>query len=176
MPGEFSKTLRSVGPLNISLRAIYKLVGVVAIVTWSTAGVGADRHAGYYYPIPATNETYTARIETLPDSDRRRRVLFVTEMTNQMMNNPYPPPFAIFAKGEQAEKLIITSLYDNGYNTLYRMRGLLAILTARARVTPLFQDLRVEDRFTFLDLAKMLGFKLVTLTDGEGFAHQIFIQ
>ena len=97
----------------------------------------ADRHAGYYYPIPATSETYRARAETFADSDRKRRIFFVTEMTNQMMKNPYPPPFALFAKGEEAEKLIITALHDDSYNTLYRMRGLLAILTARSRATPI---------------------------------------
>ena len=136
----------------------------------------ADRHSGYYYPEPQSAETYRARAETFADSDRKRRIFFVTELTNQMMTNPYPPPFAIFAKGEHAQKLIITALYDDGYNTLYRMRGLLAILTARARATPIFQDFEVQDVFTFLDLLKLLGFEQVTVTDGEHFAHRIWIE
>lgn len=136
----------------------------------------ADRHSGYYYPEPETSETYRARAETFADSDRKRRIFFVTELTNQMMANPYPPPFAIFAKGEHAQKLIITALYDDGYNTLYRMRGLLAILTARSRATPIFQDFEVQDVFTFLDLLKLLGFEQVTVTDGDRFAHRIWIE
>jgi len=142
----------------------------------SAPAAAGDRHAGYYYPIPATSETYQARAETLEGADRKRRILFVTELTNQMLANDYPPPFALFAKGAEAEKMIITSLYDNGYNTLYRMRGLLAMLSARARVTPIFRELQVEDKFTFFDLLKLLGFEQLTVTDGERFAHQVFIE
>ena len=135
----------------------------------------ADRHVGYYYPTPQTQETYRARAETFADSNRKRRIFFVTELTNQMMDNPYPPPFAVFAKGDEAQKLIITALYDDGYNTLFRMRGLLAILTARSRATPIFQEFEVQDVFTFLDLLKLLGFERLTVTDGDKFAHQINI-
>ena len=142
----------------------------------SSTALALERHAGYYYPIPATSETYKARAETFEDSNRKRRIFFITELTNRMMKNPYPPPFAIFPKGEHAEKLIITALYDNGYNTVYRMRGLLAILTARSRATPIFQEYEVEDVFTFLDLLKLLGFEQLTVTDGDRFAHRINIE
>ncbi len=135
-----------------------------------------DRHAGYYYPIPATSEVYEARSVTLPDSNRKRRILFVTELTNQMMDSPYAPPFALFAKGQDAEKLIITALYDGAYNTVYRMRGLLAQLTARARATPIFRDNEIEERYTFFELLKLLGFARLTVTDGREFAHRIQIK
>ncbi|MDX1512634.1 MAG: molybdopterin-guanine dinucleotide biosynthesis protein A [Gammaproteobacteria bacterium] len=160
--------------MSAGLRAALLLGALV----WSASGTvgAADRHAGYYYPIPATSEVYEARAAILPDANRKRRILFVTELTNQMLNNPYPPPVAIFAKGAEAEKLIITSLYEDGYNTMYRMRGLLAMLSARARVTPIFREYEVEDLFTFFDLLKLLGFELVTVTDGDRFAHQIRLE
>ena len=151
-------------------------LAAAAGLLFSGAGFAADRHAGYYYPIPASSETYTARAKTFDDSNRKRRIFFITELTNQMMENPYPPPFAIFPKGEDAQKLIITALYGNSYNTLFRMRGLLAILTARARATPIFQDFEVQDLYTFLDLLKLLGFTQVTITDGDAFAHRIYVK
>lgn len=132
-----------------------------------------DRHAGYYYPEPETTEVYEARVPLLPGSNRVRRVGFVTVMTREMLNNPYPPQFAIFAKGGDAEKLIITSLHENSYNTLYRARGLFAILTAIARNTQLFREQPESDRYTFFDLAHLLGFKQITFTDGASFAHRI---
>jgi len=132
-----------------------------------------DRHTGYYYPAPATSEIYEARVPVLPGSDRKRRIGFVTVMTNEMLKNPYPPQFAIFAKGTEAEKLIITGLNANSYDTLFRARGLFAILTAVARGTPFFQEQPEADRFTFFDLAKLLGFSQITYTDGASFAHQI---
>lgn len=155
---------------------VVSLLLVALLLCFSRWAVSGDRHADYYYPVPATSEKYTARATTLPDANRKRRILFVTELTNQMMQNSYPPPFAMFAKGAEAEKMIITSLYADGFNTLYRMRGLLAILTARARVTPIFREFQVEDVYTFLDLLKLLGYKQLTVTDGDKFAHQIFIE
>ena len=150
----------------------------MALVFCAIAGVSAaaDRHVGYYYPEPLTRETYVARSITLPDATRKRRILFVTELMNQMIERNYPPQFALLVKGEDAEKLVITGLYDSGYNTMYRMRGLLAMLSARARITPLFAAYEVEDLFTFFDLAKMLGFSLITISDGDKFAHQIRIE
>ncbi len=93
-----------------------------------------------------------------------------------MLGNPYPPQFAIFAKGSNAEKLIIVGLNDNTYNTIYRARALFAMLTAVARLTKLFQEYRVEELFTFFDLCKLLGFEQITITDGYEFAHQVLIK
>ncbi|PPR22322.1 MAG: hypothetical protein CFH40_01365 [Alphaproteobacteria bacterium MarineAlpha10_Bin3] len=152
--------------------------GCAAILIALAPGAGAagDRHAGYYYPEPQTREVYKARARTLPEANRRSRIAFVTGLTNRMLKNPYPPQFAIFAKGTEAEKLIIVSLNANTYNTLYRMRGLLAMLTAVARSTPLFKENAVQTYFTFFDLAKMLGFKIITVSDGLDFAHRIVIE
>jgi hypothetical protein len=140
-------------------------------------GKADDRHADYYYPKPVTSETYKARAATLNDANRRRRIGFVTHVTNSMIqNNPYPASYAIFAKGANAEKMIIISLSDTRYNTLYRMRGLLANLTAVARVSPMFKDAHMEDHYTFLDLLKMMGYEQLTVSDGKSFSHQIKIE
>jgi len=151
-------------------------IGGLLVVAVTGVAAAGDRHAGYYYPTPQSREVFTARAKTLPGSDRRRRIAFVTGLTGRMLKNPYPPGIAIFAKGEDAEKLIIVSVRAGVYDTLYRMRGLLATLTAVARTTKLFRDAAVEDYFTFLDLCRMLGFRLLTVSDGKDFAHQIVIE
>jgi hypothetical protein len=158
------------------MKIIGMLAMVLCLVSAASAGFAADRHAGYYYPTPQSSETYTARAKMLPESGRRSRIAFVTGLTNQMLQNPYPPEFVMFAKGAEAEKLIIVSVKENSYNTLYRMRGLLATLTAVARVTPLFKEGAVQDYFTFFDLCMMLGFERITVTDGKEFAHRIDIE
>jgi hypothetical protein len=136
-----------------------------------------DRHEGYYYPpLKSPPEIYKARAVTLAEASRERRIAFVTALTNQMMRNPYPPPFAIFAKGDNAEKLIIVGLFEGGYNTIYRARALLALLTARARMTPIFRKHQVEDVFTFFDFLKLQGFDRVTISDGKSYSHQVRFQ
>jgi len=158
----------------------YRLVfaGLLFIVA-GVMSIGAiqaqdgSRHSEYYYPEPATFEVYNARVPVLPGSDRLRRIGFVTVMTNEMFKNPYPPQFAIFAKGADAEKLIITGLNENSYNTIYRARALFAMMTAVARNTPLFREQPEATRYTFFDLAHLLGFDQITFTDGSTFSHQI---
>lgn len=163
--------------MQIAKTGQWVVAAAFAVMVGGSAALGADRHANYYYPKPETTETYKARAERLPEASRRSRIAFVTHVMNEMIRkNPYPPPYAIFAKGAEAEKLIIVGLTGDSYDSLYRMRALLAVLTAVARATPLFKEERVEDYFTFLDLGKMLGFQLLTVSDGKKFAHQIKIE
>lgn len=155
----------------------WKFAHIFLLLAVAPAAHADDRHADYYYPKPESKETYVARASTLPEASRRSRIAFVTHVMNEMIRkNPYPPQYAIFAKGAEAEKMIIVAITGESYNTLYRMRALLAMLTAVARTTPLFKEERVEDYFTYLDLCKMLGFQLLTVTDGKDFAHQIRIE
>lgn len=141
-----------------------------------TGAAAVDQHMNYYYPPPQTREIYRSPAATLPESGRERRLGFVTGMTQQMLSNPYPPPFAMFAKGDKAEKLIIVSLTDDGYNTLYRARALFAMLTAVARLTPFFRENAVDEIFNFFDLCKLLGFTQITWTDGRRLAHQVTLR
>ena len=136
----------------------------------------STRHAGYYYPEPTSGEIYVARTETWPETSRARRIGFVTALTQRQLGFAYAPPFAIFAKGDEADKMIIVALGDRGFRSLYQARGVLAQLTTVSRTSQIFRDLGVEDYFTFFDLAKLLGFQLITVTDGESFAHQIDIR
>jgi hypothetical protein len=156
-------------------------LGAVALTAWvaalgATGAAADDRHVGYYYPPPQAIETYPARAETLPDSDRLRRIGFIVQLTKQMLERPYSPDYAFFAKGEEAQKFLIIALRDDVIDTIYRARALLAMLTAVARATPLFQQFGAADYFTFFDLLKILGFSQVTISDGEAFTHQVLIE
>ena len=147
------------------------LAGFACSSSWA-----ADRHAGYYYPEPQSVEVYKARVQELPNADRRTRIGFVTGITAQQQRNPYPPTFHMFVKGEYAEKLIIVATGGGHYQTVYQLRGLLASLTAVARSTPVFIDQVAPENLTFLDLCKMLGIVQLTMTDGDNVAHQFKIQ
>lgn len=134
-----------------------------------------DHHEGYYYPKPGTFEHYPARVYSLPESDRVRRQAFVIGLTKQLVGGQYAPSYAVFAKGDVSDKLIIVALGDGQLNTIYRARALLATFTSVARSTSFFQQNTQPDESTFLDLLKLLGFKRVTVSDGRDFAHQIII-
>lgn len=136
----------------------------------------ADRHAGYYYPDPIYKEIYKARAKSLKTASRKTRIAFVTSITQQNMQREFPPEAAIFAKGTDAEKLIIVGLVDGRLDTIYRARAIFANMTGAVRTLPIFQELGVEDVFTFFDLAALMGFKQITITNGRNFTHQVVLQ
>jgi hypothetical protein len=104
------------------------------------------------------------------------RIGFVTALGRQQVERPYAPRYAIFAKGGEADKMIIVSLQRGYLDTIYQGRALLAQLTAIARASPLFQQIGVQDYFTFFDLAGLLGFRRITISDGDSYAHQITLK
>src|SRR5260221_3500648 len=67
--------------------------------------------------------------------NRRERLLFVSATTQQQGSANYAPRYVMFAKGDQAEKLIIVGLDDETLGTIYRARALLAALSSLARPT-----------------------------------------
>jgi hypothetical protein len=140
----------------------------------STAGA-KDSHAGYYYPEPQTSETYISSQPILQSASKRARIGFTVGLNAKQLKRAYPPSYHIFAKGGQSQKLIIVSIDENRYNTLYRLRALLAALTANARTSPLFTESNIPEQLNFLDLCKMAGFTQVTITNGRDITHQIII-
>jgi hypothetical protein len=162
---------------RLAAAALWFGLGIAGAVSAAATGAQAgDRHAGYYYPEPTSREVYQARSQTLPNADRATRIGFVTGIASHISEQPYPPQAAMFAKGTEAEKLIIVALVDGRIDTIYRARAVLANMTAAARMLPAFRDMGVQDWFTFLDLAHMLGFKQITITNGRDFAHQLIIE
>jgi hypothetical protein len=134
-----------------------------------------SRHEGYYYPPISSQETYQARARTLDDSDKQRRLGFVSIMLAQQLDLSYPPQHILFAKGDDADKLIIVGFGDS-FETLYRARAVMAGMTVLVRETDLFRAFRVEDFFTFYDLLKMLGFRELVISDGRAYAHRVTIE
>jgi hypothetical protein len=157
-------------------RMIFAALALVLTATILRPALAADTQTGYYYPKPKSTETYQARVATLPDSDRSRRIGFVTGLAKEIASKPYAAGYLMFAKGDEADKLIIVGMSDGELSTVYRARALLATLTASARTTQFFQQNAIAEYATFLDFLKLLGFKQVTITDGVAFAHQIKIE
>lgn len=62
----------------------------------------------------------------MPDTDRSQRIKFINNLTEQLLSRPYPPQYAIFAKGDEAQKLIIVGQQPGALGTIYRARALFA--------------------------------------------------
>jgi hypothetical protein len=142
----------------------------------ATTTSGDDRYIGYYYPKPGAVENYESTLKTIDGVDRPQRVQFVTVISQGTLQSAYRVPYAVFVKGEKADRLIIVGLAHGELDTVYRQRALLANMTTMARLSPFFQEHTVAEDSTFFDLLKRLGFSSVTITDGDKSAHQVVIK
>ncbi len=134
---------------------------------------GDDRYIGYYYPKPTATETFESSMQTIAGAERAQRIQFVTVVSQGTIQSAYRVPYAVFAKGEKADRLIIVGMQQGELNTVYRMRALLANMTTMSRLSPFFQERTVAEDATFFDLLKLLGFREVTITDGEKTTLQV---
>ena len=135
-----------------------------------------DRYIGYYYPKPTSTETFESQLQTIAGAERAQRIQFTTVVSQGTIQSAYRVPYAVFAKGEKADKMIIVGMQQGELNTVYRMRALLANMTTMSRLSPFFQERTVAEDATFFDLLKLLGFRELTITDGEKVTHQVTIK
>jgi hypothetical protein len=49
-------------------------------------------------------------------------------------------------------------------------------MTSQARLSTFFQERTIAEDSTFFDLLKMLGFRTLTITDGDKLTHQVTIK
>ena len=154
------------------MRLIRTLVFLVPLVLLSFEAAAENHHVDYYYPPHPEPETFVARADVLPDMNRGVRVGFITGITQRQLERPVQPALVMFAKGWEADKLIVVSLQDGYVDTLFRARAFFAMLTASARTLPIFEEMGVQEDFTFFDLARMLGFKQITWSNGVDQSYQ----
>jgi hypothetical protein len=162
--------------LAASASAQTKPAAAKPAATMPAAAPGEDRYIGYYYPKPTSTEIFESQMQTIGTMDRAQRIQFVTIVSQGTIQAAYRVPYAVFAKGEKGDKLIIVGLQSGDLNTIYRMRALLANLTTMSRLSPFFQEKTVAEDATFFDLLKLLGFQSLTISDGEKVTHQVTIK
>ena len=158
------------------LAALWIVVALPFVTLLGDEADASERHEGYYYPESVTEEHYVSQAQKIPAATRESRLAFVSGVAKSVSERPYPPQRAMFAKGGDAEKLIIVSLYDNHMTTLAQARAILALMTGVARTTKILRDLQVESVFNFLDFCKMLGFTELTISDGRTYAHRFVLE
>ncbi len=151
------------------------LAGIILTV-FPLAAFAEDRREGYYYPPITSEEVFDRKIAGVPKAVGAVRTAFITEITQGQLRSPTKPRIAIFGKGGETQHLIIVALDDEVFGTLFRARGVMAQLTAHARTTPFFKKNGIQFAATWFDLAKILGFEDIVLTDGKSWAHRINIE
>lgn len=159
------------------LPPLAKVVAVVATLTFFPAAMAhaEDPREGYYYPTITSTETFSRSLGATPPAGRSVRTAFINEVTKAQLAAPESPRFVIFAKGGEAEHMIIIALDDQIFRTPFRARALLAQLTANARASSFFSKSNLRFLATWFDLAKLLGFQDIVISDGVTWSHRVVL-
>ena len=136
----------------------------------------ADERTGYYYPPITSDEIFHRELVGGPPPRRDVRVRFITQVTKAQLAAPDNPRYVIFAKGDDADHMVIVALDDDVFKTVYRARAVLAQLTSNLRGTEFFIDSGLDTEATWFDLAKMLGFADVVVSDGDTWSHRVILE
>jgi hypothetical protein len=151
------------------------LIAVIVAVCLGAAASAAEKDS-YYYPPVNSEETFSRVIAPSPPAGRAVRVGFTTQITKAQLAAPESPRFVIFAKGEEAQHMIVVALDDEVFKTIYRARAVLAQLTSNARGTDFFIDNGIEAHATWFDLAKLLDFEDLVISDGTTWSHRVVFE
>ena len=136
----------------------------------------ADHHIGLYYPEPQIREVYTSKLPKFPTATPKSRAAFAVGIALQQAKRSYAPTYHLFVKGAQRQKIIIIATEAGRYATHYQLRALLAGLTTEARSTQLLNRAPNPEYLNFLDFCKLMGFKRITVSDGDKIALQIDVK
>ncbi|MHA1529876.1 MAG: hypothetical protein ACTSVG_12705 [Alphaproteobacteria bacterium] len=151
------------------------LVAAIIAVSLGGAALAAGRDS-YYYPPIDSEEVFARDLGVAPPAGRAVRVGFTTQITKSQLAAPESPRFVIFAKGDEAQHMIIVALDNEVFRTIYRARAVLAQLTATARATDFFINNNIQDHATWFDLAKLLGFEDLVISDGATWSHRVIFE
>ena len=171
-----SKTLAACFVAAMAFAAVPALAQTAKPAAPAAAPAAEDKYVGYYYPKPTTTENYTSAMQTIAGAERAQRVQFVTVVSQGTIQSAYRVPYAVFVKGDKAEKMIIVGLQPGEMGSVYRIRAILANMTTMSRLSPFFQERTVAEDANFFDLLKLLGFTQLTVTDGDKLSYQVNIK
>jgi hypothetical protein len=148
-----------------------------AVIAASLAGAAlAEGADSYYYPPISSDEIFSRDLGAAPPAGRAVRVGFTTQITKAQLAAPDSPRFVIFAKGDEAQHMIVIALDDQVFKTIYRARAVLAQLTSNARGTDFFIENGIEFHATWFDLSKLLGFEDLVISDGATWSHRVVFE
>ena len=147
------------------------LAALLLAPSLAAAQLGSD----YYYHAPTITERYVSNTAPLVEADAKRRQKFVAGIVGGLLTRPHPLSFAIFAIGDRTEELVIVSRQEGQLDAPCRARAMHEVMTVIARASRTVGSFGLDESVTFLDIANMLGFSGVTISDGADYTHHFSI-
>jgi hypothetical protein len=144
-----------------------------ASATGAPPSVDKQAGASVFFPPPTSTEMRKPRFELNVDPDPARRQFFADQMNLATSTPSRPLPIIVQAVGPDQRTLVFTMLEANSEPTPYLARAFLARITSLVRVAPALAEMGISQDFDVYDMAGVLGFTSIVVTDAKKFAHEV---
>lgn len=134
----------------------------------SVVGSGED----VFFPAPASVDAPSILFPQMPGASPEQRQFFVDRVNVVTTGTDRSIPIVAQAVGGERQTLVFTIVGIDGAATPYMARALLAGMTSVARLAPSIAEMGFNEDFDIYNMAAMLGFDRIIVTDGRAFAHQ----
>ncbi len=138
----------------------------------ATVTIDEATGAGVFFPQATSVETPAIRFPPMEGVGKQQRGLFVDQLNLAATTQGRAIPIIVQAVGDGSETLVFLYLDAQGPMTPYLARGILARLTSITRFSPVISEMGLSGEIDVYNMAAVLGFKRIIVTDGRDFAHE----
>lgn len=135
-------------------------------------GIDARTGAGLYFPAPTSFEEPQIRFPTLEGVGPAQRRLFVDQVNLAASESSRSVSIVAQAVGEDHGTLVFIILGGHSEPTTYLAKAFLARMTSVSRFTPAIAEMGLSEEFDIYNVAAVLGFQRIVVSDGRAFSHQ----
>jgi hypothetical protein len=138
----------------------------------SAAAVDQTTGEGVYFPAVSSFDTPEVRFGKMAGVGPQQRSVVVDQLNVAVATNAGTLPILVQAVGEDRATLTFTYMNADSAMTPYIARGILARLTSVSRFLPAVTEMGLSSEIDVYNMAAVLGFERIIVTDGRDFAHQ----
>lgn len=126
---------------------------------------------GRFFPPVADTEIHATSYGVMVDAGPLQRQFFTDRINMETSSRGQMAPIVVQSTGEKREVLVLMVPGGEQGLTPYIARALLARTTSIIRFAPLVSEMGMSDQLDVYDVAAVLGFKQVVVTDGRDVAY-----
>lgn len=171
----FAKTV-AISLLATGLVSACETSPVSSDTSFVSADVSTEANAatgeGIYYPTVTISDQPEIRFGPVLGAGPQERQFFVDQINRAAMTSETEIALTVQAVGTENQTLLFMPLGRDGTPTPYIAKAMLARMTSVLRVAPAIMEMGVSQEMDVYNMAAILGFERIIVTDGRGFAYQ----
>jgi len=132
----------------------------------------SDTGEGIYYPKVTISEQPEIRFSPILGAGPQERQFFVDQINRAATTSERDIALVVQAVGSENQTLLFMPLGREASPTIYIAKAMLARMTSVLRFAPAITEMGISQEMDVYNMAAILGFKRIVLTDGRAFSYQ----